>query len=313
MVDIAFLFPGQGSQYVGMAKSFYDSDAKYKTMFDDAGKVLGKDIASLCFNGPADELTLTENTQPAILIHSIIALITLRENGINAVIAAGHSLGEYSALVSAGSLKFLDAVQLVQKRGRFMQEAVPVGVGSMAAIIGLPIEKIKEICDQVSTNDNMVQPANLNSPEQTVVAGHLNAVEQVSSLSKDAGAKRAIALPVSAPFHSSLMKPAEIKLTVELDKTEFKDLNYPVITNTDAEANTSGTTAKEVLARQVCAPVRWVETMENIVNQGIRTIVEVGPGKALSGLMRRFNKEVECFQTDDLDSLMKTVAALKQK
>ncbi len=219
MVKIAFLFPGQGSQYVGMGKSYYDSDPVARAMFDDASGVLGKDMADLCFNGPADELTLTENTQPAILIHSIIALKTLRENGINAVLSAGHSLGEYSALVSAGSIRFLDAVQLVQKRGRFMQEAVPLNVGAMAAIIGLPVDKVQELCDRVGTEDCVVQPANLNSPEQTVVAGHKEAVEQVTLSAKEAGAKKVVMLPVSAPFHTSLMKSAEIKLRAELEKT----------------------------------------------------------------------------------------------
>ena len=313
MVNIAFLFPGQGSQYVGMGKSFYDSDPEARAIFDDASDALGKDMADLCFNGPADELTLTENTQPAILIHSIIALKTLRENGINAVLSAGHSLGEYSALVSAGSIRFLDAVKLVRKRGRFMQEAVPVNVGAMAAIIGLPVDKVREICDRVGSGDSVVQPANLNSPEQTVVAGHKEAVEQVSLTAREAGAKKAVLLPVSAPFHCSLMKPAEIKLRVELEKIEFLDLSCPVITNTGASANTEGSLAREALARQVCAPVRWVETMQCIVSQGIRAVVEVGPKKALSGLMRRFNKDVECYQTDNLETLMKTVAALKQK
>ena len=313
MVKIAFLFPGQGSQYVGMGKSFYDSDPEARAIFDDASDALGKDMADLCFNGPADELTLTENTQPAILIHSIIALKTLRENGINAVLSAGHSLGEYSALVSAGSIRFLDAVKLVRKRGCFMQEAVPVNVGAMAAIIGLPVDKVREICDRVGSGDSVVQPANLNSPEQTVVAGHKEAVEQVSLSAREAGAKKAVLLPVSAPFHCSLMKPAEIKLRVELEKTEFLDLSCPVITNTGASANTEGSLAREALARQVCSPVRWVETMQCIVSQGIRAVVEVGPKKALSGLLRRFNKGVECYQTDNLETLMKTVAALKQK
>lgn len=312
MVKLAFLFPGQGAQYVGMGKSFYDSDPEVRSMFDDAGKLLGKDISDLCFNGSAEELTLTENTQPAILIHSIIALKTLRENGINATFAAGHSLGEYSALVSAGSIRFLDAVQLVQKRGRFMQEAVPVNAGAMAAIIGLPLEKIQELCDRISNGENIVQPANLNSPEQTVVSGHKKAVEELSLEAKQAGAKRAVLLPVSAPFHSSLMKSAEIKLREELEKTEFLDLSYPVITNTDVEANYAGYKAKDALARQVCAPVRWVETMQYIVDQGVRAVIEVGPGKTLSGLMRRFSKDVECFHTDSRETLMKTVAALKQ-
>ena len=192
-----------------------------------------------------------------------------------------------------------------------MQEAVPVNVGAMAAIIGLPVDKVREICDRIGTEDNIVQPANLNSPEQTVVAGHREAVERVSASAKEAGAKKAVMLPVSAPFHSSLMKPAEIKLSVELEKTEFLDLSCPVITNVDASANTKGPLAREALARQVCAPVRWVETMQYIVGQGINAVVEVGPKRALSGLMRRFNKDVACYQTDDLESLMKTVEAIK--
>ena len=312
MVKSAFLFPGQGSQYVGMGKSFYDSVPEARSMYDEAERVLGQNIAELCFNGCEDELRLTENAQPAILIHSIIALKTLRENGIDSVLAAGHSLGEYSALVAAGALKFQDAVQLVRKRGQFMQEAVPVNVGAMAAIIGLSAEKVRELCDRFSTPENLVQPANLNSAEQTVIAGHKEAVERVSEEAKQAGAKRAVLLPVSAPFHSSLMKSAEVKLREELEKTEFLDLSFPVITNTEADANSKGSKAKDALARQVCSPVRWVETMKYIVGQGIRVVVEVGPGKVLSGLMRRFDKKVECFQTDNMESTMKTVAALKQ-
>ncbi|OGW16814.1 MAG: [acyl-carrier-protein] S-malonyltransferase, partial [Nitrospinae bacterium RIFCSPLOWO2_12_FULL_47_7] len=255
----------------------------------------------------------TENAQPAILTHSIIALKRLRENGIDSDMVAGHSLGEYSALVAAGAIGFLDAVRLVQLRGRFMQEAVPVGVGTMAAIIGLPLEKIQTLCLEYSTDGYIVQPANMNSPEQTVIAGHRDAVEKVSAEAKQAGAKKSVLLPVSAPFHCSLMKSAEVKLQIELAKTEFKNFTIPVITNVEAKAVTSGIEARDALVRQVCSPVQWVDIMKHMVDQGIQAIIEIGPGKVLSGLMRRYNKEIDCYQVEDEESLEKTVAALKQK
>lgn len=313
MVKTAFLFPGQGSQYVGMGKSFFEMSTESRTLFEDAGKVLNRDLATLCINGPESDLNLTENTQPAILTHSIIALKRLRENGIESVMVAGHSLGEYSALVAAGAIRFLDAVRLVQLRGRFMQEAVPVGVGAMAAIIGLPLEIIQNLCLKYSTDGTVVQPANINSPEQIVIAGHRDAVEKVSAEAKQAGAKKAVPLPVSAPFHCSLMKSAEIKLQKELEKTEFKDITIPVITNVEAKAVISGDEARSSLVRQVCSPVQWVDTMKHLVAEGIQTVVEIGPGKVLSGLMRRYNKEIVCYQVEDEESLEKTVAALKQK
>ena len=312
MVKTAFLFPGQGSQFVGMGKDFYDSDAECRAMFDEACDVLGTDIKDICFNGPEEMLKLTENTQPALLIHSSIALKRLKEHDIDFVMAAGHSLGEFSALVAAGALKFRDAVHLVRQRGRFMQEAVPVGVGGMAAIIGLPFEKIQELCNNISTSEKVVQPANLNSPEQIVIAGHKESVERVSESAKQAGAKKAILLPVSAPFHCSLMKPAEIKLQAELEQTEFQDLKVPVISNVEAKPVSKGSDAQQALVRQVCSPVRWLETMQYMVDQGIEAIVEIGSGKVLSGLMRRFDKNVDCYQVGDQESLEKTVAALKK-
>jgi [acyl-carrier-protein] S-malonyltransferase len=311
MVKIAFVFPGQGSQFVGMGKDFYDHVPDAKDLFDEAVDVLGYNLANICFNGPEDTLKLTENTQPALLIHSTMALKTLRENGINSVIAAGHSLGEFSALVAAGALKFRDAVRLVRLRGQFMQQAVPVGIGSMAAIIGISVESIQEICDRVSSDANLVQPANLNSPVQTVIAGHKEAVETVSDQALSAGAKKAVILPVSAPFHSALMKPAEIKLKKELEDTEFYDLSFPIINNIEAKPITRGSDARESLVKQVCSPVRWCETMQSIVDHEIDTVVELGAGKVLSGLMKRFDKNIKCYQVSDRESLSQTLAALK--
>ncbi|MFQ5450373.1 MAG: ACP S-malonyltransferase [Nitrospinaceae bacterium] len=312
MVKIAFIFPGQGSQYVGMGKDFFDSVPEARKMYEEAGEVVGEDLASICFHGPEEILKLTENAQPGILVHSIIALKLLRENGIDSVLAAGHSLGEYSALVAAGALRFRDAVRLVRLRGRFMQEAVPVGVGAMAAIIGLAAENVQELCAQESSEGNLVQPANLNSPEQTVIAGHKDPVFRVSQEAKRLGAKKTVMLPVSAPFHCSLMKPAEIKLQKELENTEFQDLSFPVITNIEAKPNSKGSEAKKALRQQVCSPVRWAETMKYIVSQEIGAVIELGPGKVLSGLMRRFDRNVTCYQVEDRESLQRTVSALTE-
>ena len=312
MVKIAFVFPGQGSQFVGMGKDFYDHYSEARNLFEEANEILQYDISRICFNGPEDTPRLTENTQPALLIHSIMALKILRENGINSVLAAGHSLGEFSALVAAGALKFQDAVRLVNLRGKFMQEAVPVGIGSMAAIIGLPIEKIQELCERVSSNSNLVQPANLNSPVQTVIAGHKEAVEKVSKDALTAGAKKAVVLPVSAPFHSALMKPAEIKLQKELEATEFYDLSFPVINNIEAKPIVKGNHARESLVKQVCSPVRWCETMQYIVDQKIDSVIELGSGKVLSGLMKRYNKTINCYQVGDSETLANLLTALKK-
>jgi len=310
MVKTAFVFPGQGSQFVGMCKDLYDHVPSARELLEEANDILGYDLANICFNGPEESLKLTENTQPALLVHSTMALKVLRENGIDSVIAAGHSLGEFSALVSAGALQFKDAVRLVRLRGQFMQEAVPIGVGTMAAIIGLPIDTLQELCDQVSEESCIVQPANLNSPVQTVIAGHKEAVELASEKALQAGAKKAVPLPVSAPFHSALMKPAEIKLQKELEQTEFHDLSFPVITNIEAKPITKGSEARAALVKQVCSPVRWSETMQVLGDQGIDTVIELGSGKVLSGLIKRFNRDINCYQVGDRESLSQTLTAL---
>lgn len=310
MVKTAFVFPGQGSQFVGMGKDFYDHMPVARELMEEANNVLGYDLANICFNGPEESLKLTENTQPALLVHSIMALKILRENGIDSVVSAGHSLGEFSALVAAGSLQFKDAVRLVRMRGKFMQEAVPVGVGTMAAIIGLPIQALQELCNQVSTQSCLVQPANLNSPVQTVIAGHKEAVLKVSAKALDAGAKKVVSLSVSAPFHCDLMRPAEIKLQKELDETNFQDLSFPVITNFEAKPVTKGVDARSALVKQVCSPVRWSQTMQVLVDQGVERVVELGSGKVLSGLIKRFDKNISCYQVGDRESLSQTLNAL---
>ena len=310
-MKIAFVFPGQGSQFIGMGRDFYDHVPAAKQLFEEANEVLQYDLTSICFNGPEETLKLTENTQPALLIHSTMALKMLRENGINPILAAGHSLGEFSALVASGALKFSDAVRLVHLRGKFMQEAVPVGKGSMAAIIGLPLDTIQELCDKVSSYSKIVQPANLNSPIQTVIAGHTGCVEKVSKDALAAGAKKTVMLPVSAPFHSALMKPAEIKLQKELENTKFYDLSFPVINNIEAKPITIGIDARESLVKQVCSAVRWSETMQCIVDHKIDTVVELGSGNVLSGLMKRFDKSINCYQVGDRESLSQTLSAIK--
>ncbi len=312
MVKTAFVFPGQGAQFVGMGKDFYDGFDWAKSMYEEANELLEKDIARICFEGPEDELMLTENTQPAILIHSIIALKSLREHDIDAVVAAGHSLGEYSALVAAGALEFADAVKVVQNRGRYMQEAVPVGVGAMAAIIGLELNEVEKLCNQISKAECFVQPANMNSPTQIVAAGHKDAVEKLAEEAKNSGAKKSILLPVSAPFHCSLMKPAEIKLKAKLEEITFKDSIFPVITNVDCKAVSDGTIARDSLVRQVCSPVRWTETMTYLVNEKIERVIEFGPGKVLCGLIKRYDKSKTCIPIGDRESLEKAVATLKE-
>ncbi len=294
-----------------MGGEFFSSLPQARDMLHQAGEAIGKDLEKLCLEGPEDELNLTENTQPAILVHSIMALNALKENGIEFRVTAGHSLGEYSALVAAGALDFLDAVRVVHKRGKFMQEAVPVGLGGMAAIVGLPLKTVQEICARLSNPENLVSPANMNSPVQTVVAGHRQAVESAVEEANRLGAKKTVVLPVSAPFHCSLMKTAEQKLQIELEKTDFQDLSIPVVTNVDAQAVTSGSEARAALVKQVCSPVRWVETMQYLVDDGIQAVVEIGPGRVLSGLMRRFAKQILCFQVGDPESLAKTASELR--
>lgn len=306
----AFIFPGQGAQTVGMGKDFYDNFDAAKKLFDEADDALGYSIRKICFDGSEDDLKLTANTQPAILVVSVIVNEILKSEGITAEISGGHSLGEYSALVAAGSLKFSDAVVLVHKRGQFMQEAVPVGEGAMAAIIGLDDATIIETCAAASEFGE-VQAVNFNCPGQTVIAGKIRGVEIAVDRLKSAGAKKAVILPVSAPFHSTLMAPAAIKLAAELDKVQIADANFPVAANFNGQLETSADDIKKNLVAQADHPVRWIACVDSMKNFGADTFVECGPGKTLCGFNRRIDKKIHSLNVEDLDSLRKTLDALK--
>jgi [acyl-carrier-protein] S-malonyltransferase len=304
MKRTAFIFPGQGSQYVGMGKEFYDQFRVAKEVFEEADDTLRFSISSLCFQGQEEELRLTENTQPAILTTSIAALKVLQtEKGINPKFAAGHSLGEYSALVASGALSFAEAVQTVRLRGKFMQEAVPVGEGAMAAILGMERKEVEKLCEEAAAGE-VLSPANFNCPGQIVIAGHLKAVQRAIEKVKQNG-KRAVLLPVSAPFHSPLMKPAGARLEKALEEISIKDLNLPVVTNVEAEINTSKEKVKALLVAQVSSPVRWEESMRRMIEEGVEQVLEIGPGKVLSGLMKRIDSTVGTGNLEDLQTLKK--------
>jgi [acyl-carrier-protein] S-malonyltransferase len=300
---IAFLFPGQGSQFAGMGKDLADNFPIARQVFEEANDALGFDLASICYNGPEDELKLTANTQPAILTMSLAALRVLEaESGLKADLAAGHSLGEYSALVCAGAIRFADAVCTVRQRGIFMQEAVPVGTGAMAAILGLDLPVLEAVCREAAAGQ-VVSPANFNSPGQVVIAGHAEAVSRAIELAKQKGAKRALPLPVSAPFHCALMIPAGERLAAVLSDVAFSEMGLPVVSNVEAAANQDASRLRELLVKQVSAPVRWEETITCMANLGVDRYVEIGPGKVLSGLVKRMVKDCTIQNVQNMDDI----------
>jgi [acyl-carrier-protein] S-malonyltransferase len=310
MAKWAFLFPGQGSQYVGMGKDLKQNFKVAADIFAEADEALHEDLSKLCFEGPEDDLKLTRNTQPAILTVSIAALRVLQqETGLVPAMTAGHSLGEYSALVASGALTFTDAVAIVRKRGTFMQEAVPVGVGGMAAILGMETEVLEQICKD-SAEGQAVSPANYNCPGQIVISGHMEAVKRAAARAEAAGAKKVVMLPVSAPFHSALMKPAAEKLARALEPVTVQDLKIPVLSNVEADFYPSKNDVKRLLTDQVDHPVRWIEEMEKMVREGVDKCVEIGPGKVLNGLVRKISRETSMQSIENPDSIKDFVASL---
>ena len=307
----AFLFPGQGAQVVGMGKDFFDTYDLAKKRFTEADEALGYSISKICFEGPADQLQLTEHTQPAILTVAVIAAELLRAEGIEPEIAAGHSLGEYAALVAAGVLSFQDAVLLVHKRGAYMQEAVPVGEGAMAAVIGLDDETIISVCDEASSA-GAVQAVNFNCPGQTVIAGTAKGVETAVQYLQKKGAKKAVILPVSAPFHSTLMEPAAKKLAAELDKVVLHDAAFPVVSNYTGGLQQTAAEIKENLVAQADHPVRWIACVNTMRDFGADTYVECGPGKTLAGFNKRIDKGLKSLNVENIESLQKTLDTLKK-
>jgi [acyl-carrier-protein] S-malonyltransferase len=305
----AFLFPGQGSQAIGMGKELAANHASARRTFDEADEALGYKLSALCFAGPEEKLKLTEITQPAILTASVAAFRVLRENGARFDFAAGHSLGEYSAHVAAGTLTFADAVRTVRSRGQYMQEAVPVGQGAMAAILGMDIASLEKVCREAAQGES-VAPANINSPSQIVISGAAAAVQRAADLAKARGAKRAIMLQVSAPFHCALMQPAQDRLAEDLARLTFNEPCVPVIKNIDGQPTTSGADARAALIRQVTGAVQWVRSVETMRDAGVSTYMEVGPGKVLCGLTGQIHKGMSCANVEDEAGLQKALALL---
>jgi len=308
---IAYIFPGQGSQVVGMGKDLFDNFSAAKQVFEEADDALQFNLSGMCFAGMEADLQLTANTQPAILTVSIAAFRAMEsENFPPPNFVAGHSLGEYSALVAAGALDFSDAVKTVRKRGSYMQEAVPIGTGAMAAILGLPLETVENACREAARGE-VCSPANINSPAQIVIAGNAEAVDRACELLKERGAKRAIKLNVSAPFHCDLMLPAQEKLARDLQAINFRDLKFPIIENVSAEQNADGERVSAALTEQVSKPVRWAQSVENLIVEGVETFIEVGAGKVLSGLIRQINRDVRSSNVENSESLKSSLESLQ--
>jgi len=308
-MSVAFVFPGQGSQEVGMGRALFEAFPESRAAVEEADAALGTALSRLCFEGPEADLQLTANTQPAILATSVAALRPLLARGARPDFVAGHSLGEYSALVAAGAVAFADAVRTVRRRGEYMQEAVPVGVGAMAAILGLDLPAIEAACRETA-GDEVVSPANVNSPGQVVIAGHAAAVERASARCLERGARRAVKLPVSAPFHCALMRPAQDRLLHDLQAVAFRDPAAPLVNNVDARVVRDAAACREGLVRQVSGAVRWHESVETLTREGVTTFVEVGPGAVLSGLVRKIARGARVLNVESPESLEAAVAAL---
>ncbi|MGA9043031.1 MAG: ACP S-malonyltransferase [Terriglobales bacterium] len=303
---MAFLFPGQGSQAIGMGKELAEKYPLARQTFEEADAALGYKLSQLCFDGPEDQLRLTEITQPAILTASVAAYRVLTEKGLKPNFVAGHSLGEYSAHVAAGTFNFADAVRTVRNRGKYMQEAVPVGVGAMAAILGMDFDKLTALCTDAAQGE-VCEPANINSPGQIVISGHATAINRAIKLAEERGAKRAVLLPVSAPFHCSLMKPAQDRLATDLHALQFQNPSIPVVCNVDATSIEDAERSRDALIRQVTGSVKWEQSIRLLIDRGVQTFVEVGPGKVLWGLMRQIDRSKTCLNVSDEASLQKTL------